>query len=155
MLKIEQIDLDLLATALADQSADEYQWTIDPATGEISTAFDSAISGEPPDDLEELGLTPIEALPSRVWFRDMADFTDLLTDERAARRLARSLQGRGSFRRFRNELHDEHPELVPAWNAFRDTRAARRAVERLLDNKLIDEDAADRYRRDHPDPSVQ
>jgi hypothetical protein len=84
----------------------------------------------------------------------MADFTNLVSDERAARRLARAIDGRGAFRRFKAELNEEYPNLLPAWYAFRDTRAARRAVEWLLDESLISHDAADRFRAEHPDPPV-
>ena len=48
----------------------------------------------------------------------MADFAEAISDDRAGRRLARAIQGRGAFRRFRDELHEEHPDLVPAWYAF-------------------------------------
>ena len=58
----------------------------------------------------------------------MADFADGITDERAGRRLARAIQGKGAFRRFKDELHEEYPDLLPAWYEFRDTRARRRAA---------------------------
>ncbi len=74
------------------------------------------------------------------------------SDERTGRRLARAIQGRGAFRRFKDELHEEHPDLVPAWYAFRDARARRRAVKWLADNSLIDDEAADWFLADHPDP---
>jgi hypothetical protein len=32
-----------------------------------------------------------------------------ITDERAGRRLARAIQGKGAFRRFKDELHEEYP----------------------------------------------
>jgi hypothetical protein len=81
----------------------------------------------------------------------MADFADGITDERAGRRLARAIQDKGAFRRFKDELHEEHPDLLPAWYAFRDTRARRRAVQWLADNSLIDDDAADRFLDRHPE----
>ena len=96
----------------------------------------------------------IDPLPSWVWYQDMADFAEAITDERAGRRLARAIQGKGAFRRFRDELHDEHPELLPAWYAFRDVRANRRAVEWLADNSLIDDDDASRFLAGHPDPDL-
>ena len=81
----------------------------------------------------------------------MADFADGITDERAGRRLARAIQGKGAFRRFKDELHEEHPDLLPAWYAFQDTRARRRAVQWLADNSLIDDDAADRFLERNPE----
>jgi len=84
----------------------------------------------------------------------MADFAEAITDERAGRRLARVIQGREAFRRFKDELHEEHPDLLPAWYAFRDARARRRAVQWLADNSLIDDEAADRFLAGHPDPDL-
>ena len=70
------------------------------------------------------------------------------------RRLARAIQGKGAFRRFRDELHDEYPDLLPAWYAFRGIRAERRAVRWRADNSLIDDDAASRFLSGHPDPNL-
>ena len=41
--------------------------------------------------------------------------------------------------------------MLPAWYAFRDTRARRRAVQWLADNSLIDGGSADRFLSGHPD----
>ena len=67
---------------------------------------------------------------------------------------SQAIQGRGAFRRFKDELHEEHPDLLPAWYAFRDTRARRRAVQWLADNSLIDDDSADTFLVRHPDPAL-
>ena len=72
-------------------------------------------------------------------------------DGPAGRRLARAIDGRGAFRRFQAELHEEHPHLLPAWQAFRDNRARRRAVEWLADQSLITHEAASHYLATHPD----
>lgn len=155
MLDLADIDLDLLATALEDQEHFEHQWLIDPRTGEIVMwTEDTGIDGNTPVELDELDMTPIEPVPSYIWYRDMADFAEGVSDERAGRRLARAIQGKGAFRRFRNELYEEYPELVPAWNGFRDARRIRRAVEWLLDNSLIADDAADRFLAGHADPDL-
>ena len=84
----------------------------------------------------------------------MVDFATLVTNERIGRRLARALDGRGAFRRFRAELHEECPELVPVWFAFRDARAARRAAEWLQDLGLVPDDQVQAYLDAHPDPPV-
>jgi Uncharacterised protein family (UPF0158) len=81
----------------------------------------------------------------------MADFAEGISDERAGRRLARTIEGKGAFRRFKTELHEEFPQLLPAWYAFRDARAKRRAVEWLVDNALIDNDSANHFLAEHPD----
>ena len=67
---------------------------------------------------------------------------------------ARAIRGKGAFRRFKDELYEEYPDLLPAWYAFRDARAKRRAVQWLADNSLIDDDAASRFLADHPDPDL-
>jgi Uncharacterised protein family (UPF0158) len=84
----------------------------------------------------------------------MADFAEGISDDQAGRRLARAIQGRGTFRRFKDCLHQEYPQLVAAWHAFRAARAKRRAVDWLLDNALVDDDAASRYLAVHPDPEL-
>jgi len=44
----------------------------------------------------------------------MADFAEGISDERVGRRLGRVIDGRGAFRRFKAELNDEYPDLLPA-----------------------------------------
>ena len=137
MLDLSSLDLGEIATALADQTDYEHHWLINPGTGEIVFwTADTGINGQTPVDLDELDLIVIEPLPSWVWYQDMADFVNAIIDERARRRLARALQGKGAFRRFKDELHEEHPGRLPAWYAFRDTRASRRAVQWLADSTI-------------------
>jgi Uncharacterised protein family (UPF0158) len=155
MLDLSTIDLEEIANALADQTDYEHRWLINPDTGEIVFwTADTGIDGHTPVDLDELDLVVIGPLPSWVWYQDMADFAAGITDERAGRRLARAIQGSGAFRRFKDELHEECPGLLPAWHAFRDTRARRRAVQWLADNSLVDDDTADRFLSGHPDPAL-
>ena len=82
------------------------------------------------------------------------DFRRTGAADPVARRLARAIQGKGAFRRFQDELHEEYPDLLPAWYAFREIRAKRRAVQWLADNSLIDDDAASRFLSGHPDPDL-
>ncbi len=155
VLDLSRLDLDEIATALGDQTDYEHHWLINPLTGEIAFwTTDGGIDGQTPVDLDDLDLVGINPLPSYVWYQDMADFAEGLTDERAGRRLARAIQGRGAFRRFKDELHEEYPDLLPVWYAFRDVRARRRAVGWLADNSLIDDDAATHFLTAHPDPDL-
>ena len=155
MLDLSKLDLDGIATALADQTDYEHRWLINPQTGEIVFwTADGGIDGDTPVDLDDLGLVCIDPLPSYVWYQDMADFAGIISDEAAGRRLARAIQGKGAFRHFKNELHEEYPHLVSVWYAFRDVRAARRAVEWLVDNALIDDETAQRFVTEHPDPEI-
>jgi hypothetical protein len=155
MLDLSRLDLEEIATALAEQTDYEHRWLINPRTGEIVFwTEEGGIDGRTPVDLEDLDLVCIDPLPSYVWYRDMADFADGISDEAAGRRLARAIQGKGAFRRFKNELHDEYPHLLPAWYAFHDVRAERRAVEWLVDNSLVDDDTGERFVTEHPDPDL-
>ena len=155
VLDLNSLDLEEIADALADQTDYEHRWLINPQTGEIAFwTADTGVDGQTPVDLDELDLVRIDPLPSYIWYQDMADFAETISDERAGRRLARAIQGRGAFRRFKDELHEEYPDLLPAWYAFRDTRARRRAVQWLADNALIDEGSADHFLTGHPDPAL-
>jgi hypothetical protein len=155
VLELSDFDLEEIGNALADETDYEHQWLINPDTGEIVYwTSDTGIDGQTPVDLDDLDLIGIHPLPSWVWYQDMADFAEAVTDERAARRLARAIQGKGAFRRFRDELHEEYPYLLPAWYAFRDIRARRRAVQWLADNSLIEDGEASRFLADHPDPDL-
>lgn len=75
--------------------------------------YAAGIDGQNPVDLNELDLICIDPLPSYVWYQDMADFAGQISDARAGRRLARSIDGRGAFRRFNAELREEYPHLLP------------------------------------------
>ncbi len=155
MLDLGGIDIEEIATALADQTDYEHRWLVDPKTGEVVFwTSDTGIDGENPVDIEELDLIPIDPLPSHVWFQDMADFAEGITDRAAGRHLTESLQERGAFRRFKNQVYEHHPELISAWHALRDVRARRRAVEWLLDQGLIDDRVAQQFATDHSDPGL-
>ena len=99
--------------------------------------------------------TRIDPLPSHVWHQDMVDFADGISDRVAGERLRRSLQGKGAFRRFRNELHQRHPELISAWHAMRDARAHVRAVQWLADEGLITQEAARRFQPETTSKAVE
>jgi Uncharacterised protein family (UPF0158) len=155
VLDLSSLDLGAIATALADQTDYEHRWLINPVTGEVVFwTSDTGIDGQNPVDLDELDLICIDPLPSYIWYQDMADFADQISDERAGRRLARAIQGKGAFRRFMAAVHEEYPQLLPAWYAFRDARAHRRVVEWLADNSLVDDDTATRFLDEHPEPNV-
>jgi hypothetical protein len=152
MLSLSRFDLEEIATALADQTDYEHRWLINPRTGEIVFwTADGGIDGGTPVDLDDLDLIPIGPLPSYLWYQDMADFAERINNETTSRRLTRVIQGKGAFRRFKNELHEDYPDLLPTWHAFRDTR---RAVEWLVENSLVDEETGERFVIDHQDPEL-
>jgi len=131
MLDLGSVDLDEVATALADQTDYEHRWLIDPSSGEIVLwTADTGIDGHTPVDPDELDLLSIDPLPSPVWYRDMAEFAERISDERAGHRLAGALQGKGAFRRFNNVLHQEYP--APAVGVVRLPRRPRQTPGRRL-----------------------
>jgi Uncharacterised protein family (UPF0158) len=151
MLDLNAIDVEEIATALADQTDDEHRWLIEPRTGEIAFwTSDTGIDGENPVELDELDLIPIDPLPPYVWYQDMADFADGISDLAAGD----SLQGKGAFRRFKNELYQRHPGQISVWHGFRDGRAHARAVRWLAEKGLVDENAVQEFGRAHPDPEL-
>ena len=84
----------------------------------------------------------------------MADFAEGISDQRAGRSLARAIEGHGAFRRFKDRLHQNYPDLLPAWHAFQSVRAKRRAVEWLVDNSLVDQQAATAVLARYADPDL-
>ncbi len=97
MLDLSGLDVEEIATALADQTDYEHRWLIDPRTGEVAYwTSDTGIDGENPVEIDELDLIAIDPLPPHVWFQDMADFADGVSDRATGRRLAQSLRGRGA-----------------------------------------------------------
>jgi hypothetical protein len=153
VIDLESVDMEMLATALADQGGWEHRWLFDSRTGETSfwSSDDSADEAESDDDDPEHGRLRVEPLPSWVWYQDMVDFAEQTSDEQTGRRLGRALDGKGAFRRFKNQLHQEYPDLLPAWNAFSGNRAVVRAVEWLYDNDLLTYERYQQYRAEHPD----
>lgn len=156
MVDLNAIDIEELASALADQTDYDHRWLIDPQTGEIVFwTSDTGIDGENPVDIDELDhLVLIDPLPSYVWYQDMVDFAEGISDRRSGERLSRTLQGKGAFRRFGNELHQRHPDLVSVWRAFSDGRARVRAVRWLADEGIVDDDAAQQFYRDNPEAQL-
>ena len=155
VLDLSSLDLEEIGDALAGQPDYEHRWLIDPQTGEITFwTAGTGIDGQTPAGPDELDLVCIDPLPSWVWYQDMADFAGAITDERAGRRLARAIEGKGAFRRFKDELHKGYPHLLPAWYTFRDARAQRRAVQWLAGSSLVDDDAAMSFLARHPDPDL-
>lgn len=67
VLDLDAIDVEEIATALADRSDYEHRWPIDPRTGEVAFwTSDTCMDGEHPVELDELELVPIDPLPSYV-----------------------------------------------------------------------------------------
>jgi hypothetical protein len=154
MLDVASVDLVDLAQALQDHSY-EHSWWFDPKTGavELWGAYVRDELGE--DHPEQRGLVAIEPLDSSEAWQDMADFAAAVPDPAVRRRLERAIEGRGAFRRFKDELL-EHPELREGWFALADARVERRALQWLADEGLVDAAEVEREiaaRSDPPPPA--
>lgn len=129
-----QPDLQMIGEALEDRSFERAYW-FDPLSGEVIQR------GEYDDDLEEdpeeAGWLPIEPAVDDVGYGDMQLFIEALPDSPAAETLARTIQGRGAFRRFKDVLFGTFPQHVPSWHAFKDERQRARAIEWLQDQGLV------------------
>jgi predicted nucleotidyltransferase len=151
MLELDKVDLHMLRDALEDHSP-TMQWWFDPRTGE-------SIPKSEDIPWEELGLAEgdeerlvaIEATPSYEGYSDMEEFIARVRDPRARELLARAIEGRGAFRRFKDTLF-EFEALREAWFMFHDARAERRAIAWLAAEGLIDERVADQAIEARPDP---
>lgn len=101
----------------------------------------------------ERGFVYVEpALPSDG-YGDMEDFIARVRDLRARDVLQRAIEGRGAFRRFKDTLF-EFADLRTSWFAFHDARAARRALEWLEDQGIVDHETAEREIAARPDPDL-
>ena len=68
VLDLDTLDVEEIANALADQTDYDYDWLINPTTGELAFwTSDLGIDGENPVDLDELDLIVIDPLPSYIW----------------------------------------------------------------------------------------
>ena len=150
MLDLSAVNLADLALALEDHS-EEQTWRFDPVDGTVAPFFSAAL--EQPGDQSALeDLVAIEPLPSAVGYGDMQDFVGRVRDPHARELLQGALNGRGAFRRFKDLLELDLPELRGAWFDFHDVRAERRAIEWLSQRDLISREDAARGLAQRPDP---
>jgi len=151
MLGLDSVDLSELAEALEDHS--EYgSWWFDPRTGKSEYWSDDRDDDEG-DEPAERGLRHIEPISSGEGYADLEDFTGQVRDQRAHELLERAIAGRGAFRRFKDTL-TEFPELRTEWFKFHDARMARRAIEWLREEGLIEESAAEAALASHAVPEL-
>jgi len=148
MLELSAVDLDALGEALEDHS-DFIHWFVDPTTGEV-IAWSEDMDEPSPEESDARFVDPI---PSFEAYGDMRDFVARVPDRRAADLLARAIEGRGAFRRFKDTLY-ELPELRERWFAFHDVRMRRRAIEWLQDSRLVDDVEAEKTLDALEDPPV-
>lgn len=126
------VELEMLGDVLNDQRGGY----LDLTTGTVWPA-------ELVDDGQVEGLEPFEDADPELWldvpgegsrdaYRDMADFTAELTDERVRGDLAAALEGKGAFRRFQDALN-RHETYRVHWRVFSTERRSGRARAWLAD----------------------
>ncbi len=123
------VDLEELAMILEGDPV-QGGGRVDLRTGEvwpqsaIEYAEEAGEIGEDDDDPDRWLWVHCEG--SRPGYRDMEWFIADLDDAEFADRLARSISGRGAFRRFKDRLSDR-PELMTCWHSFSNDRQRGRA----------------------------
>ena len=151
-LDLSAVNLADLALALEDHSS-EQSWRFDPVDGTVAPFFGSSLDN-PGDQSVYEDLIAIEPLPSAVGYRDMEDFAARVRDPQARELLQAALSGRAAFRRFKDLLELDFPELRSAWFAFHNIRAERRAIEWLMERDLVSREAAAQALAQRPDPEL-
>ena len=135
MLSLDKVDLDLLSSALEDHSP-SMQWWLDPRTGEAIPKSEDLGWGEY-GDVDPDALIAIDPIGSAEAYGDMEEFIASVRDPSARDLLRRAIAGRGAFRRFKDTLF-EFPTLRDSWHRFHDARMRQRAIEWLVDARLVD-----------------
>mgnify|MGYP001050129485 CR=1 FL=1 len=126
------VELEMLGDVLNDQRGGY----LDLTTGTVWPA-------ELVDDGQVEGLEPFEDADPELWldvpgegsrdaYRDMADFTTELTDERVRGDLGAALEGKGAFRRFQGALN-RHETYQVHWRVFSTERRSGRGRAWLAD----------------------
>jgi hypothetical protein len=128
------VDLEMLASEL-DGDPRQGSGYVDVTTGDVYPP--GVLDYDPPSFLDEdsddwdpdrvIAFEP----ESRLGYRDMENFAFTVTDPRLENRLLRALDGRGAFRRFRDELEDLPEEYLERWYVFKDERQYGRARDYL------------------------
>ncbi|MBB5640715.1 UPF0158 family protein [Cryobacterium roopkundense] len=131
-----EIDLETVTIAMSNGEGGYY----DEVNNEVFIVIDGdVITGEDDEvDLDEVDWIGIEPDDSRVKFLDMLDFANSVTDDLLSDRLLRALEGRGVFRRFRDTVFEQDPDIGRVWHSFQDARTETRAIEWLVENDICD-----------------
>ncbi|EMY35084.1 hypothetical protein D477_006256 [Arthrobacter crystallopoietes BAB-32] len=142
MLKLQEIDMAMLITAMENHDFD-FSWWFDPTTGQVEMvggAVDESLSEE---ELEERGAVPVETRDSRRGYQDMADFIETVQDEHARTALLHAIERSRPFRRFKDALY-EFPQIQDSWHAFHERRTRHFAIRWLEAEGFISSEEAQR-----------
>ena len=109
------IDGEELIIALESNDPDG-RFYLDRETGEVHVEINEAVEGEEIDFTTERFVL-IEPVPSDVGWRIMRNFIESLPAGPAATQLARAIEGKSAFRRFKGVLLN-YPKLREQWFQF-------------------------------------
>lgn len=139
MLKLEDLDLDMIATAMQDDGSMGLSYYLNVETGVVvTTGFDDDEAEELEDGKYEL----IVRLESYESYQHMEDFAVSLPEGRARTVLEQALIRSRPFRHFKDALGD-YPDERQAWFEFKDAAMAKVITRWLVEIDAIeDPDAA-------------
>lgn len=133
------VDLEMLSIELEGDAGMSSGGYLDLHTGQVygEESIDPMMVGE--DAAIDVEQEPdrwlhIDRTGSRDGWQDMADFAERQHDNRLRTKLQRAIEGQGSFRRFRDLIHDE--DLADTWYAFSNDRQLGRARAFLADEGI-------------------
>lgn len=140
---------------VSGQTDYKHRWLINPQTGEIVLwTAEGGIDGQTPVDLDDLDLVCIEPQPSYIWYQDMADSSRGSVTTGVGRKLTRAIQGRGAFRRFKDEVHEEYPHLLPVWHGFAKSAPNAGRLNGSSTTRSLTTNRLPRFVTEHPDPDL-
>ena len=133
-LTVVPVDLEELGEVFNDSGGAE-GGLVDLETG--STWSAEVLENARDSDIDDVpdkgdGTRWLEVWPEGHGSRDLTAFVATLDDPEVAAQLQRTLERKGAFRRFRQEL-DRWPHEASRWHAFRDDRTVGRARSWLAD----------------------
>lgn len=143
MLKLEDLDLDMIATAMQDDGSMGLSYYLNVETGEVvTTGFDDDEADVDPEELNDEKYEVIMHLESYESYQHMEDFAVSLPEGRARTVLEQSLIRSRPFRHFKDALGD-YPDERQAWFEFKDAAMAKVITRWLVEIDAIeDPDAA-------------
>ncbi|MFT4135874.1 DUF4440 domain-containing protein [Microbacterium sp.] len=136
---MSEFDIADIADIMHSSKMDGY---VDPVSREVHTRLDDGFYGD--DDQDDIAddWIRIDAADTAEEYEDMVDFAAAVTDTPQRIRLMRALEGRGAFRRFRDEVHRDG-DIGRLWHRFPDARREMRVASWLADVDLIPHEESD------------
>lgn len=127
MLKLKDLDLDMIASAMQDDGSMGVGYYINVDTGDVVM---TGLDDEDAVDLEDEKYVRVDRIESYEAYRHMEDFTYALPEGQARTKLEQALIRSKPFRHFRDVL-EAFPSERKAWFEFKD-EAMRGVITRWL-----------------------